>query len=361
MIQIEHGRDAIKTEAVEMVFLQPEFQIAQKEVNHFRLAVIEALGAPGGMITPTALMEELIGGAVEEVDALQSVADGVGVNNIQQDTNAHAVGLVDEIHQIFRCAESAGGGVETADLVAEGTVEGVLHNCHQLDGVVAKILHMGQNVIGKLTIGGNFVFLAGHTYMSLIDQRGLITMKVSVCPGVGIDVVPHFAAPAARLPVLRDTAGIEGNMLGEMIAVLDDGENSAALMDGVTREGENPVAVVGLFHRGGCPLPVVEITCQKQLIGTGCPLTVNPAVFRFVEAIPVICVGKITQGSFAGQNLFCLLGEQIHAQLKVALKGAELRELLQDRNHKRYSPLRNIGSGIGCIIPLFNAFDKSEV
>ena len=50
------------------------------------------------MVALRAVMEELPGGAVEQVDALQGVAHGVGMHHVQQHADAHFVGLV---HQVF--------------------------------------------------------------------------------------------------------------------------------------------------------------------------------------------------------------------------------------------------------------------
>ena len=94
MIVVQHGGDTVEAEAVEMVFLHPEFQVAQQEMQHLGLIVIEAFGAPGGMVALRAVVEELPGGAVEQVDALQRVAHGVGMHHVQQHPDAHFMGLV---------------------------------------------------------------------------------------------------------------------------------------------------------------------------------------------------------------------------------------------------------------------------
>ena len=160
MVEIQHGGHAVKAEAVKMVFLQPESQIAQQEMQHFRLAVVEALGAPGRVVASAALVEELIGCAVKQIDALQRIADGVGMHHIQQNANAHAVRPVHKIFQILGVTEAAGSCIEAAHLIAEGSIEGMLHHRHQLDGVIAEILHMRKHLVGKLAVGGDAVILA---------------------------------------------------------------------------------------------------------------------------------------------------------------------------------------------------------
>lgn len=85
---VEHRGDAVKAEAVEVVLRQPIFKVGEKEVEHLVLAVLEALGIPGGMGPPGAGVEKLIGRPVKFVDALPGVFCRVGVDNIQQHGDA---------------------------------------------------------------------------------------------------------------------------------------------------------------------------------------------------------------------------------------------------------------------------------
>ena len=116
------------------------------------LAVIEALGAPGRMLTLFAVMEELPDSAVEHIDALGGVLDGVGVDQVQQDPDAHRVGLVDQILQVLGFAEPGGCGIEVGHLVTERAVIGMLHDGHELNGVVAGFFDMIQGDVGKFPV-----------------------------------------------------------------------------------------------------------------------------------------------------------------------------------------------------------------
>ena len=101
VIVVQHGGDTVEAEAVEVVLSHPELQVGQQEVQNTGLAVVEALGTPGGMFTLVTVVEELPGGAVEHVDALSGILDSVGVDQIQQNTDAHFMSLV---HQLVRQA-----------------------------------------------------------------------------------------------------------------------------------------------------------------------------------------------------------------------------------------------------------------
>lgn len=63
---------------------------------------------------------------------------------------AQAVGGIDELLELFGRAEAGRDGEEVGDLVAEGGVVGVLHHGHQLNGRVARLLDVGQQVLSEL-------------------------------------------------------------------------------------------------------------------------------------------------------------------------------------------------------------------
>ena len=57
------------------------------------------------MVALGAVVEELPCGAVEHVDALGGIPDGVGMHHVQQHPDAHGVRLVHQIFQVFRLSE----------------------------------------------------------------------------------------------------------------------------------------------------------------------------------------------------------------------------------------------------------------
>ena len=92
-----------------MVFLQPELQIGKKEVQNTGLAVIKALGSPGRMLTLFSIVEELPNGTIKHIDALSSILDRVGMDQIKQHTDTQLVGTVYQVFQILRVTEPGAG------------------------------------------------------------------------------------------------------------------------------------------------------------------------------------------------------------------------------------------------------------
>ena len=60
--------------------------------------------------------------------------------------------LVDELLELIGRSVSARGGKEARHLVAEARIVRVLHDGHQLHGVIALTLHCRQNVLAEVVV-----------------------------------------------------------------------------------------------------------------------------------------------------------------------------------------------------------------
>ena len=143
VVVVQHGSHAVKPEAVKMVLRHPEFQVAQQEVEYAGLAVVKALGTPGRMISLGPVVEELPGSAVEHIDSLGGILHRVGVDHVQQYPDPHGMGSIDQVFQVLGLTEPAGCGKEIRHLIPEAAVIGVLHDGHELNGIVAIVLDPG--------------------------------------------------------------------------------------------------------------------------------------------------------------------------------------------------------------------------
>ena len=57
MAVVKHGGHAVKAEAVEMIFLQPEAHVGEQEMHHAVFAVVKDLAAPSRMIARAAVAD----------------------------------------------------------------------------------------------------------------------------------------------------------------------------------------------------------------------------------------------------------------------------------------------------------------
>ena len=107
---VQHGSDTVKPETVKVILLLPELQVGQQEVDHFALFIVEALGAPGAVITLCTVMEELIHSAVKLANTFTGILGSMGMDHIQQHRNAHLMGFIDQCLQLLRCTEAGRSG-----------------------------------------------------------------------------------------------------------------------------------------------------------------------------------------------------------------------------------------------------------
>lgn len=114
-------------------------------------------------------MREAVVGTVKVEDAVVHVVRGVGVNQIDDNPNAHRVSLVDEVLEVVGGAGPARDTEEAGNVVAERGVVRVLLDGHELNDVVAMFLDPIQVVISKVPVRANLALLLSHTNMCFVD------------------------------------------------------------------------------------------------------------------------------------------------------------------------------------------------
>lgn len=168
MVGIQHASDTVKPEAIELVLIHPEAQVAEEESHNLVMAVVEKSAVPLIVYTLTTAVEVLVISAIKLVEAIEHVLGGVTVDHIEEHNNTHAVCRVDELLQVFRWSVAAAGCEKVVDLIAKTGVVCMLHYSHQLDHVVPKLMDPGQHVPGELFVCGNTLLRGGDTDVSLV-------------------------------------------------------------------------------------------------------------------------------------------------------------------------------------------------
>lgn len=85
--------------------------------------------------------------------SINGVGACVTVHHVHQNTKPHGMSLVDQILEILGCTTAAAGSEEVGDMVPEATVVSMLHDCHELNGVIVVGLDSRENFIGELPVG----------------------------------------------------------------------------------------------------------------------------------------------------------------------------------------------------------------
>ena len=331
MVVVEHGGNAVKTETVKMVLRLPEFQVGQQEVDDLVFVVVEALGAPGTVIALAALVEELVGSAVKFVQALPGVLAGVGMDHIQQHGDAHFVGGVDEHFQLLGLAEPGGSGKEIGDLVAEGSIVGMLHDGHDLNGVVAQRLDPGQNVDPEFFVRAHLALFLSHADVALVDEEVFLGHEALVGPLKRLFGIADHGAPAAGNRILHHPAGVQRDPLQKLAVVFHNGHDLHAVLQRICAGQEQLEYTVFQLGQPVClPVPAAEIAGQPQVAGSRCPFPVIPAISSLVKTKILAAVGKISQCTPVGQQLFFLLFVALQAQIKIFFKVSQIFIVSQD-------------------------------
>ena len=180
----------------------------------------------------------------------------------------------------------------------------MLHNGHDLNGVVAQGLDPGQDLLPEFVIGANPGLLLGHAHMALVNVGGLFPAEARVGPPEGLLGSVNLGVPLDGLGILHHIVGVEGNAVQLPAVVHHDGHDLLAVLQGV-RSGEFqlPDAVFLLVHGIGMALPAVEIAGEIHGLRCRRPLPVDPAAPDSVNAEILIAVGKIAEALAVFQQL----------------------------------------------------------
>ena len=182
----------------------------------------------------------------------------------------------------------------------------MLHDGHDLNGIVAQSLDPGQDLILKLGICTDLRLFLGHTNMAFVDIEGLFRLKVFVRPNKGSFRFMDHRIPLDGCLVLQNILGIQRDTLHLHAIANRDRANTLTIAQRIhTGNIQFKYAAILFFHRIGIAIPIAEITGQVHSFRPGRPLTIDPAVVRLMEAVVQMAVGKLCQSSAVAYQL-CL-------------------------------------------------------
>ena len=278
------------------------------------------------MIALGAGMEILIVRAVKLIDTLPGVGSSMRMNNIQQHGNSHLMGGIDQRPQLIRCAVLGGSGKEIRHLVAKGSIVRMLHDGHDLNGVVAQRLDPGQCILPELVVRADLSLLLGHADMALVDEEILLGLEAFVSPHKGAAGDVHSGAPGRGLLVLHYKIRIDRDPLQLLSIMNNNCADPLTVLQGIhPRQEDFKYTAVFLFHGTAMAIPAVKIAGKIHRFRTGCPFPIIPAIVCTVEAEEFMGIGKIHQRLTLGQQrVFCLL-IVLHSKLQITLERAEVR------------------------------------
>ena len=150
-LPIDDAADGVHAQCIDMVGAKPEVVGRLHEAAGLPARIHEVVAAP------LAYANRVVGilkewRAVVVCEAIGVVGEVHG-HHVHDHADPRLMQLVDEVHQLRRCAVAAGRGEEAGRLVAPATVKGVLVQRHELDVRVATSGQMLDQRLGNLFVG----------------------------------------------------------------------------------------------------------------------------------------------------------------------------------------------------------------
>ena len=202
----------------------------------------------------------------------------MGVNDVEHDEEAERVGLVDHVLEVVGRAVATGSREEAGHLVPEAGVVSVLHDGHDLDGVVSQFDDPREDVVGKVEVRVDLAVERGNADVTFVDAQRRRLFRFGVFHLEFLPRVPKVVLVQVVV-VGQDVAG-PGIQAAERAAVrtldrqLQLGQvSNAALASLVRRQAKLPAAVSQTLQRELELVPIVEVAEEPQPLRGRRPLS----------------------------------------------------------------------------------------
>ena len=151
VVEVQHRRDRIDPQSVNVIVLAPEPSTRQQEVADLEATVVEDVGIPVRMKTATRIGVLVNRRAVEASQCVR-VRREVRRHPIDQNADPGLMAPIDELHEVLRSPEATGRGEVARHLIAPRAVKGMLGDRHQLQVRVAQFVAVGDQRVSQLRI-----------------------------------------------------------------------------------------------------------------------------------------------------------------------------------------------------------------
>ena len=151
IIEIEHRRDRIDADAVDMVAFNPEHRARGQKTDHLVASEIEDTRTPVRVLALVDILIFIEGLSVKLIKPVRVLGEMSG-HPVHNHADTRLVAAVDKIHKVKRRAVSRGRSEIPRHLISPGAVVWIFHNRHQFDIVVSHIGQIDDQLIGRLTV-----------------------------------------------------------------------------------------------------------------------------------------------------------------------------------------------------------------
>src|SRR5712692_7260970 len=151
VVEVQHRGHGVNSQAVDVIFLQPEERVSEQIISHLVALVIEDQRSPILMLAFARVGVFVQMRAVEESQPVP-VFRKVSRHPIQNHAYVVAMAVIDEVHELVRLTVAARRRVVADCLIAPASVVWMLGDRQQLDVRIAHLLYVFDQLVSKLTI-----------------------------------------------------------------------------------------------------------------------------------------------------------------------------------------------------------------
>ena len=298
---VEHRGYTIEAETIEVVFAEPVLAVAQEEVHHLILTIVEAETVPSWMLMSVARIEVLVRITGKIAETFHLVLHCMRVNDIHNDSYAILMGCINERLEFLWGSETAAGSKEAANVVTEGSVVRMLLDSHDLNAVVTILYDTWQHIFLEFRVGAHLLGILSHAYVALVDeQRSGVRPEGLLLPLVRLRV-PYLRRENLGLLILNHTVSPCRDTLAFSTFPVHLHFEEITVLHCLFREFQLPVAgtldTLSTILRAF--LPAVEISDEIDICSIWRPLAEHPSLLRLMQSEVVVSVGEIAERNLA--------------------------------------------------------------
>ena len=304
-----------------MELVHPVLAVAQQEVQNLVLSIVKTKAVPCRMLAAASLIEVLARIAGKVAKTLHFILHRMAVNNIHNDRYAHTMSLIYQSLQFLRRAESAAGSEETAHMIAETAIIGMLLNGHNLDAIITCLVHTRQHVYAELLVRAYLLCILSHADMALVnEQRTCIRFELVILPFILVLGLPHLGREYLCLLILNNTTHPSRNTLALTAFPMHAHLVQVSVLQSLLWQYQFPITAVAKFLEGivSVFLPSIEIANKVYGRCIGGPLADNPVLAILVQTEIQIAGSKLRKGLLSIVGQFCNL---VQGRLVSAIDG----------------------------------------
>ena len=222
------------------------------------------------------------------------------MHEIHQYIDPHPMASVHELFKVIRIPKPRRNRKEIRDMIPETAVISVLHQRHDLHGVVPKFLNPGQHIILELFERVHAFLNPAHPNMHFVNPQRTWLLRVLVLENIRCGGVPERSIKAFVGGILMCEANPRRNLVNPLVIwplhmdfhlrIVRDRELALSM-----RKKQFPIAEFIAFARELRTVPAIELSKKEHLLRSWQPLSVKDTIGLHDKAVVLVTSRKFYQ------------------------------------------------------------------